>query len=294
MKRNKPPKKASAILCADFHLREPEKTPICRTDNFWETQWKKLEFIRELQRKHDCPVFHAGDLFDHWKPSPMLISYAIENLPKKFFTVLGNHDLPQHNMELLEKCGVHALLKAKTLYLFDNCHFGQDPAVENFPSIEIQDRQILVWHIYTYQTKTWPGNPAPRAAKLLRKYPEYDLILTGDNHQAFIEEHEGRLLVNPGSIFRMDADQIDFRPRVYLYYAEDNAVKPVYLPIEAVVTREHIESNEERDNRIQAFIERLNTDYKGGVSFEGNLEQFFANNRVHEDIKKIIYKSIEK
>jgi N-acetylmuramoyl-L-alanine amidase len=42
---------------------------------------------KKLQEKHQCPVFHAGDLFDYWKPSPWLISKAIEHLPDKFYTI---------------------------------------------------------------------------------------------------------------------------------------------------------------------------------------------------------------
>ncbi|MFW5701041.1 MAG: metallophosphoesterase family protein [Cyclobacteriaceae bacterium] len=290
MKRTKINNKtADAILCADFHLREDP--PVCRTDDFWETQWRKVQFIADLQIKHDCPVLHAGDLFHHWKPSPRLISYTIENIPDQFYTVLGNHDLPQHNIDLLEKCGLYTLYKAKSLNILPGIHFGNDPKIDNYPGFNIKNRKILVWHIYTYQTKTWPGNKAPRSAKLLRKYPEYDLILTGDNHQAFVEEHKYRLLVNPGSLMRQDADQIDFRPRIYLYYADTNTVEPVYLPIEPVISREHLINKEEHDNRLKAFVRSLN--YDPGVRFEDNMERFFANNRVHKDIKQIYYKSIE-
>lgn len=292
MKRTKTNKKADLILSADWHLRE--STPICRTDDFWHKQWQKVKFISDLQKEHDCSVIHAGDLFDHWKPSPYLLSVCMAALPKQFYTVYGNHDLPQHSMELRDKSGVFTLQQAQALKVLDNCHWNQDPETVKFPSIEIKDKTILIWHIFTYQAKTWPGNTAPKAAKLLRKYPEYDLIVTGDNHQAFVEEHQGRLLVNPGSLSRQDSDQIDFRPRVYLYYADTNTVEPVYLPIDpGVVSREHLEKQEERNDRISAFISKLNTDYESSVSFEANLKQFIANNVVHTDIQSIIQKSME-
>ena len=103
-------KKADGILCGDLHLTED--TPICRTDNFQEAQWRKLTFIKQLQEEHDCPVLCAGDLLDFWKPSPFLLSKIIEHLPKQFYTVLGNHDLPQHSLELLEKSGIYTLQMA--------------------------------------------------------------------------------------------------------------------------------------------------------------------------------------
>ena len=63
------------ILTSDWHLRE--STPECRTDDFWEAQWKKIDFIKELSEKHGAFVFVAGDIFHHWKPSPNLIRKTI-------------------------------------------------------------------------------------------------------------------------------------------------------------------------------------------------------------------------
>ena len=90
MIRNKKPKTPSAILCGDFHLRED--TPVCRTDDFWAAQWDKVLEIKELQEKYKCPVIHSGDLFNHWKPSPYLLSTTMWGMPEHFHTIYGNHD----------------------------------------------------------------------------------------------------------------------------------------------------------------------------------------------------------
>ena len=37
---------------------------------------------------------------------------------------------------------------------------------------------------------------------LTHKYADYDLIVTGDNHQSFIYNSPHNLLVNPGSLTR--------------------------------------------------------------------------------------------
>ena len=106
-------KKPSAILTSDFHLRED--TPVCRTDNFWETQWKKVQWVKDLQREYDCPVLHAGDLFHAWKASPYLLRETMKHLPNNFWTIFGQHDLPQHSLELKNKSGVSALEEAGKL-----------------------------------------------------------------------------------------------------------------------------------------------------------------------------------
>ena len=294
MKRTKQNKKVFAILCGDFHLREDQ--PVCRTDDHEIAQWIKVDFINNLQKKYGCPVFHSGDLFNHWKPSPHLLSKTIEHLPDQFWTIYGNHDQPQHNMELVYKCGINTLLTAGKLNLLNSTHWGELPIKGEYSWRFYKDRKMLVWHIMTYQAKTpWPGCVDPMAGKLLRKYPEYSLILTGHNHKAFVEQYEGRLLVNPGSLTRHATDQINHKPRVYLWYAETNTVEPVYLPIEDnVISREHIETVEKRNNRIDAFISQLDSEWEAAVSFEENLKRFFSHNEIRKSIKDIVMNAIEK
>ena len=142
--------------------------------------------------------------------------------------------------------------------------------------------------------RLWPGQTDPSARAILKKYPEYDLILTGDNHRPFTEEYEGRLLVNPGSLMRQSADQQDHRPRVYLYDAETNTAWPEYIPIEKdAVSRLHLETRMERSDRIEAFISKLGGEWEIGLSFEANLERFFQSNDVLDSTKKIVYEALD-
>jgi DNA repair exonuclease SbcCD nuclease subunit len=285
-------KEVTAILCGDFHLREDH--PVCRTDNFEESQWKKVDFISDLQKKHECFILHSGDLYHNWKPSPYLLAKTMKHLPDRFLSILGNHDLPQHSLDLIDKCGVNVLREAGKLGLLNGVHFGQKPD-EDSGFVTNFLRKILVWHIMTYkETVPYPGCTDPPASKLLRKYLDYSLIITGDNHTTFVEEYEGRLLVNPGSLTRMTAAQVDHKPCVFLYYAEDNTVKQVFLPVEeGVVSREHLVKQEERDGRIDSFIAKLNSEYTTSVSFEDNLQQFLKANHIDKTIESIIYKCIE-
>ena len=157
-------------------------------------------------------------------------------------------------------------------------------------------KNILIWHKLAYKgEKPYPDAPhESQSSIILRKYPDVDLFLMGDNHLTFTTTYGNQLLVNPGSMMRMTADQIDHKPCVFLWYAEDNTVQQVFLPIEqGVITREHIEKKEERDERIDAFISKLDTDWEAGMSFEENLEAHFNVNKTKPEIKSIIYKSIE-
>jgi len=290
MQRTRQNKKPTAILTSDWHLRED--TPTCWIGDFQKEQWSAVKFIADLQKQFDCDVIHAGDLFHHWKPSPWLLSKTLMFLPKKFYTIYGQHDLPQHNWELRNKSGIHTLERAKAVVVLPGCHYGQTP--EGYLDWFTPSRKVLVWHHMTYITKPFPGVTGGNAGGILRKYPEYDLIVTGDNHVSFTTEYEGKRLVNPGNLTRQVADQIDFQPRVALWYAEDNTIKWVNIPVEQdVISREHIERKEQRDERIEAFISRLDGGWEVGLSFEQNLESFFQTNTIQEPVKEIVYKMIE-
>lgn len=296
MKRTKHIPKVDLILVSDFHLRE--SIPECWVGDFEKELWDSVDFVSALQKKHNCPVLHAGDLFHHWKPSPYLISKAIQHLPEQFHTIYGQHDLPQHNWEERHRSGIYALEKAGALTVLPGVHWGQIPPSDNTLGVHVSDyvqRLYMVWHILNYQgKKPWPGCTDPMAAKLLRKYDTFDLILTGDNHKPFVETFENRLLVNPGSLTRQTAAQIDFQPRVYLYHAETNSVTRVDIPIQSgAITRDHIERNEERDGRISAFVSKLDGDWSVGTSFEANLTEFFKTNQVRKTVKQIIYNSMD-
>lgn len=294
MKRTKT-NQADAILTADWHLRED--IPICRTDNFLDTQIQKMQFIQKLQNKHNCPVIHAGDLFHHWKPSPFLLTQAFLWLPEKFYTIYGNHDLPQHNKSLAEKTGLNTLVSAFRITQLEGADWGVGLEDDLTPyEFEIGGRKILVWHIMTWKdTPPWPGCEDPTAKELLKRFPQYDLIVTGHHHTAFVETVGNRILVNPGPITRQTIDHIDFKPRVYLWYANTNIVKEEYVPIEhGVISASHIQEKESRDERITAFVQRLNTDWDTTLDFEENLERFAKQNKVRKSVMEIIHLAIEK
>jgi DNA repair exonuclease SbcCD nuclease subunit len=314
----------TAIISADWHLTE--SNPVCRTDDYWETQWEKISFIRELQNEHEIPILLAGDLFDKWKVSPRLESYAIWNLPQDIIAIPGQHDLKNHSLKLINETSFNVLnasgnINSESLNLtsYKWQHHGiirkcydNTPQIPLFyyihtypygvpikpldgdPRQQKVARNIALGHQFTYIGRTWPGNTASNARKLLRSLPGYDLVILGDNHKTFVVEEDGRMLVNPGSLMRMTADQTDHKPCVFLYFAEDNHVEPVYLPIEkGVISRDHLIKKEEKDKRIQAFVERVRNKKNLGLNFRENLETYFRDNKTDKQIEELVWKSLE-
>lgn len=293
-------KTVTAIITGDIHLRDDQ--PVCRTDDYFEAQAKKISWLRRLQQKHDCPILDAGDLFAKSKPSHHLLQWAILNMPDKFCTVPGNHDLPSHNLDLLDRSGLGVLWAAGAVYVALRNKWVDDIDVHPFPwGAEIKanphdpkEPAVALCHVMTFDgDDPWPDCIDLNAKQLIRKMKGYDLIITGHNHKAFVVEHKGQLLVNPGSLMRSNADQVDFKPRVYLWFAEDNHVEPVYVPIEeGVVSREHITVVENRDERIDAFVSRLSDDFEISLSFEKNLEEFFSKNRIRQGVQDKVWASL--
>ena len=293
MERAKRSKKPSLILTADWHLRKD--TPICYTGDFQQEQWDTLDFLKDLQIKCDCSIVIAGDLFEKWYNVNDFLTTVMQHLPNELYVIYGQHDLPQHNLDLAYKSSIDTLIEAGRVKLLPECHFGQIPERGSlyFPNMD-PDRNILVWHHLTYLTAPFPGATGGNAISILKKYRQFDLIVTGDNHCSFYTEYNGRLLVNPGNLTRQVADQIDYQPRVALWYAETNTIEWVNIPIaKDVISREHIDHKQKRDERIDAFISRLDSDFKAELSFEDNLEAFFQLNNIRDSVKEIIYKSLD-
>lgn len=270
-----------AILTADWHLRED--TPTCRTDDFWKAQWNKVGQIKSLAEKHNCKIIHAGDLFHHWKPSPLLLSWCIDIIPI-MYVLPGNHDLPNHNLDLLGRSGLWTLHSANKIITVLG-DLGKITELTLYG--ELKENKIGL----THQLINHPHSDET-ARKLLEKN-DYDLIVSGDNHTSFTDSFDGKLLVNPGSLTRQSADQVNHQPSIYLLY-ENGDVKREYLEIEeGVISREHLEMKKEKDERIEAFVNQLNNDYDLELSFEKNLEKYFQANRNRKSIEDMVWESID-
>lgn len=300
---------ASAILTADLHLEE--STPVSRTDDYQAAQLRKLEFLQALRdRNGGCPILCAGDILNKWKSSPWLMTQAYLHLPSNLITIPGNHELPMHSMAEYQKSGLYLLeqiLESFTVLKGQGVHrngldiygipFGCldefEPDTQPLKSPEY--RKILLLHelVWEERAPSWAGRYSAR--DILDKFGDYfDLIVSGDNHESFVVEGESCLLVNPGSMMRIRADQADFRPRCFLYYAETNEAISVEFPIdEGVHNREHLDRKKEHDERIAAYIERMRSNWKGGLSFKENLQAFFTANDTPKKVRELIWLHLE-
>lgn len=312
-------KNADAILTADWHIRGTK--PVCRTDDFIKAQSKKLYFIMDLAQAHECPILIAGDLGLTPMWGDELINWFLDrtlhyNIP--IIVTPGQHDLPYHNLKKWEQAALgilekksenfevmsyknisdEMLLDWRVVTFHNRNHtlftFPYGVPIRNISKkdYEIEGRQIALMHrmvIRSQNKKLWESQKAHSAKWFLKKNSHFDLIVSGDNHQSFAIEHDGRWLVNPGSLMRTTAGQIGHKPSVYLWYAKTNEVERVKLPIEqGVIDREHIDIKDSRDKRIEAYIDTMKEYQELGLSFDNNMSEFLKANKPHKKVKQKI------
>jgi len=300
-------KNVTAILTADIELRM--HAPICRTDDYWETVQRKIRWLAGLQLKHKCPILDGGDLFDKrykTNPSHELLGWVLKNLPRPFCTVPGNHDLPGKSYENYKNSAMAVLENAKILKVphpymeFIGEH--KDIGLYGFPwgsPIELPaffaDVNVALIHTMVYEKNPpFPGCEGFRADQLMKKLKGFNLIVSGHNHQTFVYQRGKQLLVNPGSLIRNDADQIDHRPSVFLWDHHSNEVEQVFVPIKKnVITREHIDEKEIEQDRLDAFISKLGDVTEHSINFLKNLENAANRTDIPVDVRSKIDQYIE-
>ena len=285
-----------AIFCADLHLME--RTPLCRLDeDFLKTQEDKVNWIIDLQDKYKCPVFIAGDIFDVprlSKESDIKWIQIFRQSEHGIIAIPGQHDLPNHNIKNLSDSSLGVVAEGVDNFGLRAVPFGTLGGVRAIENREIGMIHKLIHDNKSSRVKAEGKTISYSAKKILRENLEYDVIVSGDNHMTFVVEYENRLLVNPGSMMRIKADQIDHRPCVFLYDADQNKVFPEYFSIDKnVVTREHIEKEQKHDERMDAYIEKLSDDDEEGLNFSEKMKSFLKINKVKKSVKDKIWEFME-
>lgn len=282
-----------AILTSDWHLMEPSRNPPCRNDNHFKSQTKKIKQIKKLQKKYDCPVLNAGDVFESWKASPELINHCYNIFPKQMWAIAGQHDLPQHNIDLVHKSAFLSLINNGSIHFLSK-QVNWKTYKEN-PSYKlIAGRKVVIMHMLVWKDNLpFPGCESPQVNKVFKMFPKADLIVTGDNHQTFTARKGEQLLINPGSLTRHKADQADHRPCIFLWSGATNSFKKHYLKINKnVIDRDHIDIAKEKKECGEAFIGKLDVDWVTEVSFEDNIQEALQINKLDKLTEKYVQKWI--
>jgi DNA repair exonuclease SbcCD nuclease subunit len=287
---------ARFILTGDPHFRSTN--PRCRVDDYHKAALRKWKFIGDLAREKNAVVLNAGDLFDRATGYTLEFLNSITAvLPQPYFGIAGQHDMPDHSYNMLliktafpilQGLGYNVLSMDE---LYDDCavrsiNYGQDYAYSDPVYRYIPDTIIMIIHRLVSPTSL-PGSITP--IELLKKYPQYKYILSGDNHTTFYAEYEGRFLFNPGSIMRMSIDQIKHEPQVVFLDTEKDIMDVIKIPVEADVLSEvqllkKVEVNTELANK---FLESLGMSFELDMDFKKAVQDVIDSNSIS---KRVILK----
>lgn len=261
------------IACSDLHF--VDTNPKRRIDNYSETLFDKWYYLLSYAIDRNIDIITiAGDIFDTHRASNQLITKLIKSINSFYcpdsniiLSVLGQHDLAfrsEHNspMKILDAANIVQVLTPsihKKNVAFYGCSWSENIPKPVFGG-GIQFNVLLV-HKMISNKDYWHGNlQYTEALSFLKEQEDYDLIISGDNHNTFYVEYEDRLLINPGSLGRRNIDQIDHQPCFFVYDTDTRAHSQVFIPIlpaEQVFDLDAVEDEKIKDEKLEKFVNSL-------------------------------------
>lgn len=222
------------IYFTDFHFTPG---PISsRRDKVPETQIQKLREVFELAKKNKCEfIIHGGDFGHSHNWSTFFvnkIAKVIEEYDIPIYSIIGNHDVPGKNLDLLKDCGIYVLSKVtdKFKIIYEPIKLGgynfvpfhsdteeTDKLINNKYTEKVSKNSIAVVHapIGAEDTKYCKG-----VSTLF--IPNFKYALFGDIHSGWepFESITGCTMVNPGSLSLLTIKETARVSRVTLIHGD--------------------------------------------------------------------------
>lgn len=290
------------VITADWHLRATR--PRCRTDEDWyATQERALGQIREFANEKRCPVLVVGDIYNSLNDTSFYCIQMVQKMAKLtrmgLYILAGNHDLPYHMTENIERSAVGILLRSNKIKkikdYFETLHydFNQDInySASNFDEEDNLDAEVVFKHILCFlDLKSLPPNVDALTAKdLLNEFPRAKWIFTGDYHRNFHYENNGRHVVNPGCLLRQAVDMKDYKPGFYFVDTDENIVEfHLIIDEEQFVDDSYILREKEKEERIEAFANKVGEVESVSLDYVENVNSAILNSDLSDELKETI------
>lgn len=293
------------IVTADWHIRATR--PRCRVDNNWiETQRKALNQIVEISTKKKAPVMVVGDLFHSNSDTNFECIQMIQNMADKLgelYILAGNHDLPYHSSENLDKSAIGVLLNSNKVHLIKDYltkwnleqEYPYIISAGNFDEEDDERAEIVFKHVLTIPQEDKPDFvDCETPESLLEKYPTAKWIFTGDYHHNFHYEKNGRHVINSGCLLRQASDMKDYQCGVYFVDTDEEIVE--FIPIidkEDLIDDSYILQENQRNERIESFVDKLRKTKGVSLDFLANVEAMMKRNDFEPELKEVVEELLE-
>ena len=280
----------------DLHVTD--KNPTNRKDIYLDEITRKMLWAYAGPFADCDAVFAPGDVFDSFRANDYLKQHLIRIFlegRKPVFVVYGQHDLRFHTsdkwntpLKVLEAAEAAVCVSSSPVN-FNGIYIYGASWGEDIPEIEDPDAfNVLVTHrMIIKDEKLWEAQTGHTMAQVLLRKNNFNLIVSGDNHQRFVDSYKGKWLVNMGSIMRTRIDQENHRPAVAVFDTDTQELKEFEIPIKPfseVFKVEEAMREKEESEELNSFIEGLqSTEDIEGLDFRKNVEQWFSENEEKTD-----------
>ena len=260
----------NTMITGDWHLRF--KRPKHRKDlSYFDTQFGKVEWLLNLAAEYDCAfIAQPGDFFDGADIPYFVVRSYIDLINSYDIPILctrGQHDLRYHSsnisntpLAVMEAAGVVTVVDSPIHY--DDVTIYGCPFEGVIPKVEDSNgKNILLIHKMIVREKIWKDQvDFVYGNKFLEENPEFNLIVSGDNHESFAFEDNDNMLLNCGSLMRSRIDQRDHRPVCYIYDTETGLAERHYLEVQhlhKVFNFDNIKREAKISKDLELFIHNI-------------------------------------
>ncbi len=286
------------IITADWHIRAT--MPRCRVDIDWiETQRKALNQIVKISKVKDAPVMVVGDLFHSNSDTTFECVQMVQQVADELgglYVLAGNHDLPYHSSENIERSAIGVLFKSHNVFSIKDYFCSHNVSAANFDGKDNENAEMVFKHVLTFpDAKSLPPNVDALTAKdLLNEFPNAKWIFTGDYHHNFHYQKNGRHVINPGCLLRQASDMKDYQCGVYLVDTDKEIAE--FVPIidnEQFVDDSYILKEEERTERIENFVNKLADTKNISLDFKENVYRAIQQNKFSDEMINMLEELME-
>lgn len=244
-------------------------------------------------------MYVNGDVFDKSIIHPSIVTMLLEELSRLdgyCFIDYGNHDQSARSDDLSQTSfGILEAVKKITTQLQP---ISASQAWVPYGKTEVEgvpEANVVFLHTLTVEKQEDAKFfDAVSAKELLNTYQDFQFIATSDNHKAFVYEHKGRKVLNPGCITKQSAAYKDAKLLVYSLNEVTGEHEAIYLPEDNdVVDDSYLVEDKDRENRIGAFVESLKQSGEVSLSFKDNVASALKSQVIKALTRKFISEIME-
>ena len=303
-----------AIVCSDLHLSH--RPPLCRSDelDWYAAMARPLTELKTLADLHSVPILIAGDLFHKWNAPAELINFALRFLPNDIYAIPGQHDMPSHNYEQLDRSAYNTLVHSgrikniqagKTIWINEYVSVTGFPYGHRIEPLETNFGGVRI--ILAHEYKWIPGasyndNLAPKEGLLSKqskknmiddRWMNCDVAVFGDNHKGFCTNIGNTTIWNCGGFMKRNSDEYEYKPRLGLVH-KDGTVTPHFLDCSSDRYLETMKTSLRMDQLdMSEFAAQLSALGKTSLDFIDSLRTFVKSNKTKKKIKELIEDMID-